>query len=718
MRRVLCALALSAAALPVLAQAPAKPPTVSQTATGAATQIAAKTADDPFLWLEEVEGERALNQVRAWNDRTLAVLQADPRYADLHGKALEIVNAVDRIPVPEFRARAVDNFWQDKTNVRGLWRRTTLDSYRTDAPTWDVVLDLDALSAAEKANWVYKGAECLEPDERLCLLRLSNGGKDAVEVREFDAVAKTFVPNGFRLPEGKQDVTWVDADTLLVARDWGPGTMTESGYAFVVKRLKRGAALDQAVELYRGTPEDVAVSTTALRDPEGRLKGVMITRAVSFFETEYFLLDGDTPVRLPLPVKSSFQAFVDGQLVFTLEQPWTHGGDSFQTGALLSLDLGQLKRDPAAARAVLIRQPGPRESIEQVSSTRGRLIVAVYENVRGGLYGYTHADGAWRATRYDLPENTSIGVVTAREEDDALFVSVTGFLQPTSLYQGDAVTGRFAKVKQLPPRFDASNAVVEQFEATSRDGTKIPYFVTRPKDAKLDGSNPTLLYAYGGFQVSMTPAYSAMNGKLWVERGGVYVLANIRGGGEFGPAWHQAGLKTNRQLVFDDFTAVARDLIARKVTSPRRLGIQGGSNGGLLMGAALTQTPELYNAAVVQVPLLDMLRYHKLLAGASWVGEYGDPDVPAEAAYIATYSPYQRLRGELKLPEPFIVTSTKDDRVHPGHARKFAAKLEQLGKPFLYYENIDGGHAAAANLQETAKRVALEYTYLTRKLMD
>jgi prolyl oligopeptidase len=309
-------------------------------------------------------------------------------------------------------------------------------------------------------------------------------------------------------------------------------------------------------------------------------------------------------------------------------------------------------------------------------------------------------------------------VVSARDEDDKIFASVTGFLEPTSLYLGDAVTGRFDLVKQLPPRFDASGMKVDQFEATSKDGTKVPYFVVSKTALKLDGSNPTLLYAYGGFQVSMTPAYSAMVGKLWLERGGVYVLANIRGGGEFGPAWHQAGLKANRQRVFDDFAAVSRDLVTRKITSPRRLGIQGGSNGGLLMGVALTQTPELYNASVVQVPLLDMLRYHTLLAGASWVGEYGDPDVPEEAAVIARYSPYQRLAAGTKYPEPFIVTSTKDDRVHPGHARKFAARLEQLGVPFLYYENIDGGHSAAANLQETAKRTALEYTYLTRKLMD
>lgn len=706
MRRVLCALAVSAAALAAHAQTPAKPDPVTQ------------TADDPFLWLEDVEGERALTQVRAWNDRSLAELQADPRYADLHAKALEIVNATDRVPVPAFRGERVDNFWQDKTNVRGLWRRTTLDGYRDQQPAWESVLDLDALSAAEKANWVYKGSVCLPPEERYCLLALSDGGKDAVEIREFDAEAKRFVDGGFRLPEGKQNGDWLDRDILLVGREWGPGTLTESGYPYIIKRLTRGQPLEQAVEVFRGKPQDVTVDTTALRDPGGRLRGVLITRGLSFFETEHYLLEGDRAVRLPLPLKASMKGFIDGQLLFTLEEPWSQAGETFETAALISLDVDALKRDPATAKATLIRQPGPRESIEQVAGTRNRLLVAAFENVRGALYGYEHGPGGWRSTRYDLPQDASIGVVSTRDSDDSVFVSVTGFLQPSSLYLGDAASGRFEKVKQLPPRFDASKASVQQFEATSTDGTKIPYFVVGPKDMKLDGSNPTLLYAYGGFQISMTPAYSPMAGKLWIERGGVFVMANIRGGGEFGPAWHQAGLKTKRQIVFDDFTAVARDLIARKITSPRRLGIEGGSNGGLLMGAALTQTPELYNAAVVQVPLLDMLRYHKLLAGASWVGEYGDPETPDERAALERYSPYQRLRPGLKLPEPFIVTSTKDDRVHPGHARKFAARLEQLEAPFLYYENIDGGHAAAANLQETAKRTALEYTYLTRKLMD
>lgn len=678
----------------------------------------AKDDADPFQWLEEVEGEKPLAWVRAQNDRSLKILQADARYDDLHAKALTILEAKDRIPQPAFRAGAIYNFWQDDVNVRGLLRRTTLSDYPNAEPKWETVLDVDALAKVENANWVYKGANCLEPQETRCVVQLSDGGKDAVEIREFDNKTKSFVDGGFRLPGGKQWIEWLDADTMYVGREWGPDTMTESGYPFIVKLLKRGTKPEEAVEVFRGQKTDVSAFAQVYRDPDGKAQAVTFTRYPSFFETEYHLSTDKGPVRLPFPLKSTVQTYVAGQLVLTLEEDWTWNGAAMPKGTLLSFALADLKRDMASARATVIFTPGPRESIEQVASTRNRLLVAVYENVKGALYSYAFANGTWSRTKIDLPANASIGVVTTRNDDDKVFANVAGFLEPDGLYAGDAAGGAFKKVKSLPPRFDASGMQVQQFEATSKDGTKVPYFVVHKKDIKLDGTNPTLLYAYGGFQVSMTPSYSATVGKLWVERGGVYVLANIRGGGEFGPAWHQAGLKTKRQVIYDDFTAVAEDLIARKITTTRRLGIQGGSNGGLLMGVAMTQRPDLWNAVVIQVPLLDMLRYDKLLAGASWVGEYGDPDNAEEAAFLRKISPYHNLKAGVKYPEPFFVTSTKDDRVHPGHARKMAAKMQQMKLPFLYYENIDGGHSAAANQRERAKRVALEFTYLTRKLMD
>ncbi len=682
----------------------------------------AASADDPYVWLEAADDAKALDWVKAENARSLGVLQADPRYQGLHDAAFKIATATDRIPAPGFHGQTeqIDNFWQDKEHVRGLWRRTTLDSYRTATPEWKTVLDVDALSKAAGANWVYHGANCLAPEERLCLVSLSTGGKDAVELREFDAETGTFVEGGFHLPDGKQNVSWLDKDTLLVAREWKPGEMTNSGYAYVVKTLKRGQSLDQATEILRGTKEDVSVSAYTLTDPDGHVEAVMGSRGVSFFESEHYLL-GDASglrpaVKLPMPLKSQITTFFKGQLLFTIEQDWPEQG--FKTGDLLAYDLKALKADPAKAKASLVFRPTARQSIDGVTITRNRLVMTLFDNVRGAAFVYDLKGGKWSKTALDLPKNSSIHLGSASSKDDKVFINVTSYIEPNTLWLADAATGKVERVKSTPARFDATGLVVDQFEAKSTDGTMVPYFVVHRKDIKLDGSNPTLLYAYGGFQVSQTPGYSGIVGKLWLERGGVYVVANIRGGGEFGPAWHNAGLKENRQKVFDDFAAVGKDLIARKITSPRRLGIEGGSNGGLLMGVEMTQHPDLWNAVVIQVPLFDMIRYTHIAAGASWVGEYGDPAIPEQRAYIEKYSPYQAIKAGVKYPEPFYETSTADDRVGPGHARKAAAKMQGLGYPFYYYENIEGGHAAAANLAETAKRVALEYTYLSKKLMD
>ena len=674
--------------------------------------------EDPFLWLEDVEGEQALDWVREQNARSLALLEADPRYQDLYDTVLAIITAEDRIPYPYFRGEGLTNFWQDSAHVRGLWRKTTLDSYRTATPHWETVLDIDALAAAEGKNWVYQGGQTLPPEDRLALISLSDGGKDASVVREFDAEAARFVGGGFMLPEGKQNGGWLDADTLFVARDWGPGTMTASGYPYIVKRWRRGAALDTAEEVFRGTPDDVTVRAGALRDPDGVVRGVVVTRSIDFYVSERFLLTDGGPVKLPLPGKASLEAFVSGQLVFGLHEPWERGGKTYPSGALVSLDLAQCYAGADAVDPVLIYAPGPRETIEGVVSTRSLLLVAIYHNVRGSAVAYRFVDGAWQATPLPLPKNASIGLISTSGRDERAFIDVAGYLLPNTLYLADLASGTAEPVKSLPARFDASRTVVEQFDATSKDGTAIPYFVVRPHDLAFDGNAPTLLYGYGGFQVSMPPTYSGALGKMWIEPGGVYVVANIRGGGEFGPEWHQAALKEHRQRAYDDFIAVAEDLIARKITSPRRLGIMGGSNGGLLMGVMFTQRPDLFRAVVCQVPLLDMLRYHKLLAGASWMAEYGDPDKPEEAEFLRRISPYHNLRAGAAYPEVFFLTSTKDDRVHPGHARKMAAKMTSMGLPFLYYENIDGGHAAAANLKERARRNALEFTYLFRKLVD
>jgi prolyl oligopeptidase len=674
------------------------------------------TGDDPFLWLEEVEGATALQWVRQQNARSLALLESDPRYPAFQREALAAVTAPDRIPYPRFIGDRLANFWQDDAHVSGLWRTTSLASFATAEPAWRTLLDVDALAAAEGKNWVYQGATCLPPDYRRCLVSLSDGGKDAAELREFDLAAASFVDGGFRLPEGKQSAVWLDADTLIVGRDWGPGTMTASGYPFIVKRLRRAAPLAAAEELFAGTASDVSVGAGVLRDPDGRVRAILINRQVNFFESERYLLAASGQVRLPVPSRSTFRGFVAGQLVFSLEEEWL--GRSLPAGALVSLDLAACLTDAAGVRPLLIVRPGPREAIEDVATTRNLLLTTIYHNVQGTAVSHRFAAGSWISNPIPLPGQASVHFVAASDRDDRAFVDVAGFLTPNTLWLVEPSDGRASPVKSLPPRFDAANETVEQFEANSNDGTLIPYFVVRPKALRSDRAAPTLLYGYGGFQVSMTPSYAPVVGKLWLEKGGVYVVANIRGGGEFGPEWHKAALKRERQRAFDDFIAVAEDLIRRGITSPRRLGIMGGSNGGLLMGAMLTQRPELFSAVVIQVPLLDMLRYHTLLAGASWMAEYGDPDLPEEAAFLRVISPYHNLRPGAVYPEPFFVTSTKDDRVHPGHARKMAAKMAAMGLPFLYYENIDGGHSAAANLAERARRQALEFTYLTRKLMD
>lgn len=682
--------------------------------TGAAISPAQTApAEDPFTWLEEIEGERALTWARNENQRTLGDLQGDPGYRQRYDRALEILQARDRIPTVQMQADGLYNFWQDAEHVRGILRRTSLASFRTDTPEWETVLDMDALSAAENANWVYKGMTCLPPEERRCLVALSDGGRDAMVLREFDLVEKRFVAGGFSLPDGKQSASWIDADTILVARDWGEGTMTQSGYPFVVKRLRRGQTLAQAEEVYRGRPEDVRADAFALRDATGTIHATMAMRSVDFFNNEYALLTANGPVRLDLPRKAQPEGIVDGRLLVSLREPWRE----FATDSLISYDLAEWKRDPNGARPNLVWAPGPRQTLRSVAMTRGQLIVTILDNVRGRAFAFDFANGAWQRQAIALPQNATISLSAVSDHDDRAMFTVTDYLSPTSLwlYEG---SGTPARVKATPPRFDASRHIVEQLEATSRDGTSIPYFLIRPRDMRMDGSTPTLLNGYGGFQVSQVPNYNPAMGRLWLEPGNAYVVANLRGGGEFGPEWHQTAQLAHKQRTWDDYIAVAEDLIRRRITSPRRLGVVGGSQGGLLVGTAVTQRPELFNAAIIQVPLFDMLRYHLLGAGASWIGEYGDPRIAEQRGWIAGYSPYQRLTAGRTYPMPFILTSTKDDRVHPAHGRKAAAQLAAIGAPYYYYENIDGGHSAAANLQESARRQALEYTYATRRLVE
>lgn len=683
---------------------------------------------DPFAFMEEVEGKQALDWVRAQNTRSLAHLEADARFAPLRDEALKIVQSRDRLATGSIRDGYLYNFWQDGTNVRGLWRRSPLAAYAAGRPVWETLLDVDALSRTENANWVFKGADCQPGGGARCLLTLSNGGKDAAVRREFDVSTKSFVAGGFNLPEAKAGTIWKDNDTLIVATDWGAGSLTNSGYPFIVKELKRGQALADAKEIFRGATSDVGVFGGDYESEDGTHL-LLIIQATTFFTSNIYRVIDDKAVKVTLPAKATPKGLHKGELIVTIEEDWTPPGatTAYKTGSLLSITLDSATT--ATPNVKLLYGPGPRESIESVTVTRDAVLVAGYQNVRGRVLRYAYDGRQWLESQIAMPPNGAVDFASSSASDSTAFVKFTDFLRPDTLYAIDARAGSARSIQSLPAQFDASKLVTEQFEATSKDGTKVPYFVVRPRDAQMNGENPTLLYGYGGFQVSYPPFYSGLNGKLWMERGGVFVLANIRGGGEFGPAWHQAGLKLNRQVVYDDFIAVAEDLIARKITSPRRLGVQGGSNGGLLMGVMLTQRPELFRAAVVQVPLLDMLGYAdaNMLAGASWVDEYGDPRLdadgkpthPDEYAWLARLSPYQNMKpAAVASAMPFFVTSTKDDRVHPAHARKTAARLEAAGAPFYYYENIDGGHSAAANQQEVARRKALEFVYLSERLMD
>jgi len=692
---------------------------------------AAIAAADDFLWLEEVTGTRATRWVNDQNKKTEAVFKADPRYEAFRVEALSILTAQDRIPAPTFRGEGIDNFWQDGKNVRGLWRSTTLDSYKSDKPKWTTVLDIDALARREGANWIYKGAECLAPDDTLCLVSLSDGGKDAVRVREFDAGRKAFVAKGFDIPEGKHRISWLDKDTLLVATDFGAGSLTESGYPFIVKSLARGQKLSEAREVYRGSARDggYGVDPMVMRDSKGAVLATLVSRPLDTFRGELWDITAGTPVKLNLPVQVGIRGMLGKagvaapRLVFTVEENWSINDQQFSQGTLMAVGLRMLRPPPPGVGLVLTKgdlsviAPTARQSVDEVRVLDDRVIATVYDNVRGQAIVFTDKGefGGWQQNPLKTPENVAIHLGSSAREAEQVFFTYEGFLTPSTLGLADISALTSDKVKEAPKRFDGSGHVVEQFEATSRDGTKVPYFVVRPKGG-LTGKTPTMMFGYGGFQVSFPPAYKPELGKIWLERGGAYVIANIRGGGEFGPAWHQAALKGNRQRSFDDFAAVAADLVARKVTSARNLGIYGRSNGGVLTSVTMTQHPELIGGAVIESPLVDMMRYHLLPPGASWMGEYGDPRIAEEAGFIAAYSAYQNLKRDQKYPEVYITTNTRDDRVHPGHARKFAARLQAMGYPALYYENTQGGHSNDSDPVMNAERWARHYVYLARSL--
>ena len=677
--------------------------------------VHAKEADvsnDPYAWLEDVEGEKQLDWVKGVNAKAEAEIAATPAFRQLEADIRAILDSDAKIPGVQKIGDHYYNFWKDQQHERGLWRRTTLAEYRKAQPKWETVLDLDALNKAEGKNWVWHGADCRKPDYARCLIALSRGGADADETREFDLANKKFLADGFYRPEAKGGLGWKDADTVYVYTDFGAGSMTSSGYPRIVKEWKRGTPLDSAKVVYEGKPDDMYIA--AYHDDTPGFQRDFVSRTLAFYNDELYVRSADgTLAKIDAPNSANKGVFREW-LTLELRDPWTVGGKTYAAGSLLAAKFDDFM---AGKRAFdVLFEPTMTTSLAGMSVTKNHVVLNVLDDVKNKLSVLTPSATGWKRSAFvGAPSFGTVSVSAVDGDDsDAVWMTVTDYLTPTTLSLVE-LGQQPEQLKSMPAFFDASGKKIEQHFATSKDGTKIPYFLVRPDNLKYDGSTPTLLYGYGGFEISMTPGYSGGVGKGWLEKGGVYAVANIRGGGEYGPRWHQAALKANRHKAYEDFAAVAQDLIARKITSPKHLGIQGGSNGGLLTGNMLTQYPELFGAVVVQVPLLDMKRYSHLLAGASWMAEYGNPDT-ADWEFIKTFSPYHLFDAKKDYPPTLFMTSTRDDRVHPGHARKMAAMMLDAGKDVRYYENIEGGHGGAANNAQAAHMSALAYTFLWQQL--
>ena len=664
-------------------------------------------AVDPFLWLEDILGEEPLDWVRARNEPTVAEFSGE-EFERMRTEALEVLDTDARIPYVRRRGDYLYNFWRDAANPRGLWRRTTLDSYRSDTTDWDVLLDLDELSRADDDNWVWAGAVVIEPEFTRALVNLSRGGADAVVVREFDMETREFVVGGFELPEAKTQIGWDDPDTVLVGTDFGPDSLTESGYPRIVKRWRRGMPLNDAELIFEGARTDVSAGGSTDRTPG--FERTFVSRATDFWNKERYQLRGSELIRIDVPSDASSISIHREWLLIDLRTDWTFGTTSYSAGSLLAVNYDEFISGARELRVIF--EPDEHTCLHQYAWTRDRLLLVTLADVASRVEIVT--PGSWeREPLPGIPAATNSVVVAVDDTGDEFFLDSSGFESPSRLLRGTG-SGPLEQIKTAPSFFDADNLTVEQYFATSEDGIAIPYFVVRPGGTEKSG--PTLLYGYGGFENSNTPGYSAVLGRLWLARGGTYALANIRGGGEYGPRWHTQAMREGRHLVAEDFAAVATDLVDRGITTVPQLGAQGGSNGGLLMGIMLTQYPELFGALVCQVPLLDMRRFHLLLAGASWAAEYGNPDDPADWEFIAEYSPYHNISAHTDYPPVLITTSTRDDRVHPGHARKMTAALEAADHRVWYYENIEGGHAGAADNAQTAFKSALSFAFLWRML--
>jgi prolyl oligopeptidase len=676
--------------------------------------------NDDNLWLEDVDGTKALDWVKAQNERSLKQLQEDPRYKTVEKEFEDILLAPDRLPEVAMHGNMVYNFWQDDKSARGILRRTTLKDFEKNDPAWETVLDLDKLAADENENWVFKGISYLPPGNTRGLVSLSRGGKDAVVIREYDLANKAFIKDGFCLPEAKSAMDWIDLNHVFVGTCEGDGSLTDSGYPARVRLWTRGETLSSAPTLLQVPKEHVETHGYKLFDDNIRIVG----DGIDFYtETNYLVADDLTLAEIPFPRSSTLEGAFKGFLLARLRQSWVAAGKQMEAGALVSLPVSKVRDRDFGKFIEVVYTPDAHSSLEEVHTTHDAIYITHLRDVSGRLSRITRSKNGWATTAMKLPENGTVAQLSSDYGDTRLLLCYQDFLTPASLFVigEERLLGTTRKprlLKQAPKRFDDTPYRTEQRFTASRDGTRIPYYVIARKDMKPDGNNPVLLYGYGGFEISLTPAYLARYGKTWLDRGGALVYANIRGGNEYGPNWHKAAVLENRQKAYDDFIAVAEDLVHRKTTSARRLAIMGGSNGGLLVSTVMIERPDLFHAVVCQVPLTDMLRYNQLLAGASWMAEYGNPDDPQMREALLKYSPYQNASPDIRYPAVFFETSTKDDRVHPGHARKLAARLLSYGNPVSYYENIEGGHGAAANLRQQVTMRALYTVFLLQNVVD
>ncbi len=692
---------------------------LAATASTPGARAAEAAADaDPYLWLEDIDSPKSLAWVAEQNEATARRL-AGPEVESLYKDALGVLDASSRIPAVTEKGGYLYNLWKDRDHPRGLFRRARPADFARDPVKWETVLDVDALAKAEGKTWAFGGAVWLPPENRRCLVLLSPGGGDASEVREFDAERLAFVPGGFTVPTAKQRVSWRDADTLYVATDFGPGTLTTSGYPRIVKLWSRGTPLSSAVTLYEGKDASVGASAERLHSPGGDID--LVTDNLTFWTHAYSQLVGEKRLPLALPATAVVEGAFGGRLVVQLKEPWTVSGTAYPAGSLVLADAASLRGGPGGVERIL--SPTEREVVMGVEVTDTGLLVSLLDNVRGRLAWMRPGPRGWERQDIGFPDNGALTVRSVDAGTGSAYVEYESFTVPPTLYHVGAPGTAPEKIRSQAPAFDGERFETAQYSAVSADGTRIPYFVVSQKGRAHDGKAPVWMFSYGGFEVALTPSYSGSYedlhgayGKLWLERGGTFVLANIRGGGEFGPAWHTAALKENHHRVLEDFEAVVRDLFERDITSPAHLGIEGRSNGGLLVSSLLVRHPEFYGAVVCGNPLIDMRRYSHLLAGASWMAEYGNPDIPEEWAYIRQYSPYQRIQPGLTLPPIMFYTSTRDDRVHPGHARKMAAKMEAMGYAVDYYENTEGGHHGSVTNEQLATRLARTYAFLWKHL--